>query len=240
MTYIRPDRAQIDAWQDRLGNPEWSWEDLFPTYLYSEKFQPPTPAQADDGVTYDPSAHGYSGPVHVGWQNELAGRFLYDAVESTWTQDLGFTPIDDVNTGEPGGFSVWPLTLDRLQNIRWDAAQAYLWPIVEQRQNLHVFAETVAENLVWDEKDCGGNEGLMAKGVALTTRDGGKRTILASKEVVVSAGSLRSPPFLEKSGVGNPRYVSALSRNGHITSPHSLLTASCRTFPPPSNTPSPH
>ena len=54
-TYLRPHHAQIDAWQDILGNPGWNWTSLFPYYLKSEQFQKPYPSQSDVGKLRTPA-----------------------------------------------------------------------------------------------------------------------------------------------------------------------------------------
>jgi len=70
MTYIRATKPQIDG-LTALRNIGWDWDSLRSYYLKSEHFQPPTPEQADDGATYMPSAHGYSGLVYLGWMDLL-------------------------------------------------------------------------------------------------------------------------------------------------------------------------
>jgi choline dehydrogenase-like flavoprotein len=66
MTYIRAQKAQIDAWE-ALGNPGWNWDALLPYYKKAEGFILPTSAQADDGASFDPTQHGDAGLVSVGF-----------------------------------------------------------------------------------------------------------------------------------------------------------------------------
>ena len=136
--------------------------------------------------------------------NNLAGSDIYLPARSTWA-NLGFSHIQDANTGKPAGFSTWPLTLDRKQNVRWDSAQSYLWPIVDERKNLSVFQKTVVQKITWESDLSYQNQDVKARGVTFLGSDGKEKTVCANKEVILSAGSLKSPPLLEKSGVGNPR-----------------------------------
>ncbi|KAI9661480.1 MAG: hypothetical protein M1831_003002 [Alyxoria varia] len=198
-TYLRPHHAQIDAWQDVLGNEGWNWESLFPYYLRSEQFQKALPAQED-----------VDGPVRVGWMENLAPFEFFKRVRDTYS-NLGFRHIDDANNGDPAGFSVWPLTLQRESDRRWDAASAYLPPTMEERENLDVFQNVTVSRIVWEETGGGENGGeKKAKGVEYETKDGEKMFVGVKRDVIVSAGSLRSPAILEQSGVGNPSILSKL------------------------------
>ena len=99
------------------------------------------------------------------------------------------------------GFSVFPQTIDRDANVREDAARAY-WHPVEDRPNLSIIRGSVHKvtwaNSLKDEK-------VVAEGLEYVNQDNETVIIKASKEVILSAGSLRTPLILELSGVGNPR-----------------------------------
>lgn len=99
------------------------------------------------------------------------------------------------------GFFVWPSTIDRDANVREDAARAFYYP-VQGRQNLKVFLNTTVNRILWEDRN--GTDGVVrARGVEVTAQDGSVFEIGAEREVVLSAGSLRSPAILELSGVGN-------------------------------------
>lgn len=199
MTYVRSSKAQIDAWETKFGNDGWNWDALLKCYLKSERFQAPTAQQLDEGARYDASVNGFDGPLEVGWQNGTAVESTYLDIKDAWAA-TGYPQIQDVNAGNPSDFSLWPMTLDRTRGIRWDAARAYLYPIA-WRRNLSVFQNTVAQKIVWTEDRDGK---AVASGVVLASG----QTVYADKEVVVSAGSLRSPAILELSGIGNPSILS--------------------------------
>jgi len=227
MTYIRAAKPQIDGLA-ALGNEGWDWDSLWPYYLKSEHFQPPTPEQADDGATYTPSAHGYSGPVYVGWMDMLLSGDVEGLIQAAWAT-LGFPQIADANTGNLRGFNVWPLTLNREQNIRWDAARgtsrptlscfhvcsnipaAYYYPIAH-RSNLQVYTNTLARRITWsDHPNYQHDQRLHASGVEIISSNGSLSHISANLEVILSAGSLISPILLEASGIGNPSILSTHS-----------------------------
>ena len=126
-------------------------------------------------------------------QNET----LHNQVQQTWGA-LGMPHNVDPNGGNVRGFNVWQSTLDRAANVREDASRAYYHP-VQDRSNLHVFINTTVNQITW--KDSGE---VTASGIEITSSNGSTGFIGARKEVILSAGSLRSPAILELSGIGNP------------------------------------
>lgn len=221
MVYIRADAAEIDAWGQLLGGGDdnnsnnsstddggWSWASLLPYYQKVEAFTPPTEAQVRAGASYDPAHHGRDGDLHVGFRYALPNGSLYPVVRDTWA-NLGYDVNRDVNSGDQRGFSVYPQTVDRDRDVRWDAARAFYVP-VDGRPNLHVLRGTVAK-ILWADDDSsssygeGGDKGRVARGVEYVDSDGTTRTASAEKEVILSAGALRTPLILEGSGVGNTK-----------------------------------
>jgi choline dehydrogenase-like flavoprotein len=108
----------------------------------------------------------------------------------------------DVNAGRMRGFSIYPWTIDEEAYIRHDAARAYFWPF-ESRSNLHAWLNTRVNRIVWREGP--GGENISAAGVEVTAQNGTVSVVMARREVILSAGALKSPTILELSGVGNPR-----------------------------------
>lgn len=196
MVYIRGEKAQIDSWE-AIGNPGWNWENLLYYYKKSEQFIIPTGAQQAAGASSVTADHGMDGPLKVGYQFQLQNGSLYDQVMQTWGT-LGLQPNKDLNGGMVRGVSLWPSTLDRDANVREDSARAYYYPI-QDRPNLHIFLQTTVNRITWANS----NEAV-ASGVEITSTNGSTRYIGARKEVILSAGSFRSPAILELSGIGNP------------------------------------
>ena len=200
MTYIRAEKAQIDAWEE-VGNHGWNWNDLYRYYKKSEQFDRGTSNQLEvDGVSFISQYHGFDGPLHVGYQVELNNGSFHETVNET-VQGLGVPFNPDVNGGRVRGFTLWQSTFDRFRNIRSDSARAYFLP-VRGRSNLHVFESTLATKMVWNSSE----PPAVASGVEVVLYNNQSSTIIVRKEIIVSAGSLRSPAFLELSGVGNPKY----------------------------------
>ncbi|KAI6415730.1 hypothetical protein MCOR20_001330 [Pyricularia oryzae] len=202
MAYIRSNKADIDAWE-KLGNPGWNWDNLYPYSLAAENFSIPGPGLQASGVTFDPAFHGVSGPIRTGWGNDFSNLTLTPRLRDAW-RELGLPSNLDTGGGDNHGVSTNPLTAQAgPPDIRWDAARGYWYP-VEDRPNLTIIKGTVWR-LVWRGGDAASGKGAVsASGVEYLDQDGQVAVLAATKEVVVAAGSLRTPLVLESSGVGNP------------------------------------
>ncbi|KAF2993753.1 hypothetical protein E8E13_001250 [Curvularia kusanoi] len=201
MAYLRAEAAQIDVWE-QLGNEGWSWKDLLPYYKKSEYIQEPTASQRLRGASIDPTFHGTSGPLAVGWTDDMMSQEVVSSINKTF-EGLGLPFNKEPNSGSMRGFTVLPKTIDRANNVREDAGRAFYWP-VSQRPNLDLFLNSFVEKMTWHPVPNSNKTKRTASGVVFMDCNGTRHTILANREVVLSAGSLRSPLLLEQSGVGNP------------------------------------
>ncbi|KAF2646759.1 alcohol oxidase [Massarina eburnea CBS 473.64] len=216
MTYIRAEKEQIDAWED-LGNEGWNWDALFRYYVQQEHFQPPDAEKAVEGATFVEEYHGFTGELSVGWGASYMEQGMFEILKNA-SENMGLKWNKDVNSGRMDGFTRWPFTLHASTNIRQDAARAYYYPVAQQRPNMHVFVNTTALRIIWDES--AGYESVTAKGVeVLPATKNTTNIIQASKEVILSAGSLRSPALLEHSGIGNPSILSSLGLDTTVNLP---------------------
>ncbi|THW49630.1 FAD/NAD(P)-binding domain-containing protein [Aureobasidium pullulans] len=199
MAYLRAQEAQINSWE-HLGNEGWNWKSLLPYYKRSEHFQIPTEDQCIAGASYDISVHGTTGPLKTGWNTGLLSKSVTTLVNATYAS-LGLPYIEEPNGGDMRGFTRYPATVDRELNVREDAGRAYYLPI-QNRTNLDLYTNSFVQRITWDETST--NSTPRANGVQFTDASGKQKTISAKKEVILSAGSLRSPLILELSGIGNP------------------------------------
>ncbi|KAJ4385411.1 hypothetical protein N0V93_009839 [Gnomoniopsis smithogilvyi] len=208
--YLRAEAQQINDWE-KAGNPGWNWENLWPYYLKSETFVPPTAEQSYGGANYSAAYHGFDGPVNTGWLSLLVDEpdFL-DMLQASGNA-VGLPTIQDPNGGSMRGTSTWPRTIQVINDttIREDSATAYIDPIAATRTNLDVLTNTTALRIIWAEGQTGN---LTASGVEIATvgTNSTKVVVKATQEVILSAGAYRSASILEFSGVGNPAILTPL------------------------------
>ncbi|PCH36941.1 GMC oxidoreductase [Wolfiporia cocos MD-104 SS10] len=193
MLYTRGLPAEYDAWSE-AGRKGWSWADLRPYFLRSER--------SLSGAVAD--VHNAQGE----WMNRTFGRFYFPGFEQAITaaEDLDLPYIDDLNspTHPPFGCGRLHFTIDERAK-RNSTYHAFLpEALARQRaQNLHICTNTLVEKI--DIERLEGN-GLVARGVTLLS-SGDKNPerryhIRARREIVLSAGPFGSPQTLMLSGIG--------------------------------------
>ncbi|RBQ96382.1 hypothetical protein VDGD_07190 [Verticillium dahliae] len=219
MAYVRGNRAEFDIWEE-LGNPGWNWDTMLPYFKKSEKYFIPREDQLAAGASYEPQHHGFKGPLDVGLAPAFTNTSASPRLHAAW-ESLSVPRNPDFNSGSVRGYSYPPSTLDPTLNVRYDSSRAYIHP-VEHRPNLQILQGTV-KRITWarqlrKQTQCQG-KGLVANGVEYLTEAGEMKIIRATKEVVVSAGAIRTPGVLEGSGVGNPQILKALGIETKIDLP---------------------
>jgi len=215
MTYLRAEKDQIDQWEG-LGNEGWGWEQMLEYYRLQEHFQRPDMGTAENGATFEEQHHGFRGELGVGWNKAFMKQGIFRILKDT-SVNMGLAWNFDANGGKLGGFSTWPLTLNSTTGTREDASTAYYHPVEKIRQNLKVFPKTTATKIVWSKKTRGSK--AIAQGLEVIAPGNIIETLFAGEEVLLCAGSLRSPAILELSGIGNPAILNPLGITTVVTLP---------------------
>ncbi|CAI5767273.1 choline dehydrogenase, mitochondrial [Podarcis lilfordi] len=176
MVYIRGHAEDYNRWS-KEGAVGWDYEFCLP---YFKKAQ-----------THELGAdlyRGGNGPLNVSrgkTKNPLHRAFL-DAA-----QQAGYPFTEDMNGFQQEGFGWMDMTIHKGQ--RWSTASAYLRPALP-RPNLSAEDSTLVIKILF--------EGTKAIGIEYV-KNGEKKKVFASKEVILSGGAINSPQLLMLSGVGN-------------------------------------
>ena len=187
MIYMRGQRSDYDHWAE-LGNRGWSWNDVLPIFKHSESYQ----HGADE-------FHGGDGELRVeerrvNWEILEAWR---DAAEQ-----CGIPKIQEFNRGDNYGNAYFQMNQRR--GVRWSATKAFLRPVMG-RSNLTVLTNAHTQKLVIED----GTNGKRATGVEARLDSNGLVKLNASREVILSAGSIGSPQILQVSGIGPGQLLSS-------------------------------
>ncbi|GJE91044.1 GMC family oxidoreductase [Phanerochaete sordida] len=203
LTYTKPAREEMDA-LEALGNPGWNWE-TYQTYAKkAEGFQAPLPREIDDGFRdlYHPDSVGHDGPLTLSFVPTGCGA---DAAFQQSLAKNGLNVLTNALGGEIIGTFKGLSTFDQFAGKRVDAATAYILPVLH-RSNLKVLTEAYVRRIITEGDEDGG---VIARGVDF--EHGGKLvTAVAGREVILSAGSIKSPQILELSGIGDRKILEPL------------------------------
>ena len=184
MVFVRGQSQDYDTWA-QLGNRGWSYREVLPIFRDMESYQ----GEGDDEY------RGRNGPLKV-TENIESGP-IYDALIKA-AGEVGIRYTKDYNGASQDGIGMTQATIR--DGRRMSTAVCYLDP-ARSRPNLTIQSRALTECLLLDGKRC--------VGVRYTV-NGQQREARASREVVVSAGSINSPQLLELSGIGQPDLLQGL------------------------------
>lgn len=145
---------------------------------------------------------GVGGPLHITYLPEYSESHGY------WHKTLNQLSLETNKSHLSGSnVGVWTnlVSVDPRTTTRSYATPAYYLPNAH-RPNLHVLTDAAVREIILEQRGVQ----WTATGVRFDY-DGQSYTVAASREVVLSAGSVASPQLLELSGIGNP---SVLERAG--------------------------
>lgn len=175
MLYVRGQKQDYDTWH-ALGNEGWSYDDVLPYFKALEH-------QERGECDY----HGVNGALNV------ADSLSKPAINENFIQaavNAGFTENDDFNGATQEGVGYFQVT--QKDGLRHSAAKAFLTPNLN-RKNLTVLTEAQVKKIQIQDG--------IARGVNIQ-QGKNSQTLIANKEVILSAGAINSPQILMLSGVG--------------------------------------
>ncbi|EWY84019.1 hypothetical protein FOYG_13798 [Fusarium oxysporum NRRL 32931] len=203
MAWNRASRDDYDAWE-ALGNQGWGWDSLLPFFKRSETFHPPSEKlEREFEISHDADTFGDSGPIHISYPTS------YSPSHALWHKTLNALGVE-TNPSHVGGSNVGVWTC--VNAVEPSAARrSYSIDYATGSRNLHILTNaTVDEILI--------NQALVATGVRFTY-GGVEYDVSARREVILSAGSVKSPQILELSGIGNPSVLSSAGVSVKVESP---------------------
>lgn len=184
MVWVRGQSHDFDHWA-QLGNRGWSYQDVLPIFKKMEDYD------AGEG-TY----RGRGGPLKVSDIDEW--NQLYESMYQAGER-FGLPANKDYNGASQDGICMTQASIRA--GRRMSTAACYLEP-ARKRSNLTIATDAMAEKLLFTSpKRC--------TGVRYTVK-GQTVEATASREVIVSAGSIASPQLLELSGIGQPERLQGL------------------------------
>lgn len=184
-----------------------------PFFRRSENFHPPSAAHQEYYKSaYDPEVNGTGGPLQTSHvkQYGIAHQYWHDTLNN-----LGVESIPDSLAGANSGAWNMICTLDPGRQERSYSASAYYAPI-SGRKNLHVLTEAMVLEIVLELDN---NSDWAARGVQVRCGEE-EASIITTREVILSAGSVQSPQLLKLSGIGQRDILEAAGIDVKIHNPN--------------------
>ena len=182
--YTRGNRMDYDEWSEDHGCPGWSYREVLPYFK-----------RAESNERFYNEYHGICGPLGVSMPRAtlpVCDAFLRAA------QEYGIPYNPDFNGTLQDGVGFYQLT--HRDTRRSSAAVAYLKP-TESRPNLTVLLNAQATRIAVDQG--------RATGVEIASKNR-KEFFRASREVILSSGTIGSPRLLLLSGIGPPEHLTEI------------------------------
>src|SRR5437879_2783579 len=176
-----------DEWQ-RLGAAGWGWKGVLPFFRHLETDQ-----------DFNGSAHGRDGPVPIRREPRTAWSPLAQAVYAAATH-RGIPHIEDANADFRDGHCTLPNS--RFERSRASSSFCYLDARVRRRSNLRILSDHTVRRIAF--------EGRRAVAAVVSRADGSEASFRA-REVILTAGALRTPALLMRSGIGPGEHLRAAS-----------------------------
>ncbi|KAL4255838.1 GMC oxidoreductase family protein [Pleurotus pulmonarius] len=204
MVYTRGSADDYDMIASLTEDDGWSWDRLQSYIRKHERWSSPVNSSLK---FFDPDVHGFHGMTAVSLsktQHSLDDRMLKATEEGT---EFSFNA--DYNSGKPLGFG-WAQSTITSRGRRDSSATSYLSPKFRRRANLHVLLNHRVLRLLPAAHEPNPHFNAVEYGEIVNGTIRSRRVVKASKEIILSAGSVGTPHVLLHSGIGDRKALSAL------------------------------
>ncbi|KAM3070368.1 hypothetical protein ACMFMG_010198 [Clarireedia jacksonii] len=222
MVFMRGNKLDYDRFGDffpssKTPDQNWSWENLLPFFKKSEKYTPPDGDEEEvkewgAGVGWNERWHGEGGAVQYGFP-----RFVWPStgVFIRAFQSLHHFLLPDPFSGLSASTFLFTLSLNHDSQTRC-TSQSFISPPYSSspKPNLHIIPSYTATRIILSNSSSTFHQVPRATGVAFAASNSSLTNVKefrvrARKEVIVSAGTLRTPQLLQVSGIGGRAVLEA-------------------------------
>lgn len=174
--YNRGNPVDFDHWAE-LGSPGWDFASVLPHFR-----------RVENHWAGETAFHGAAGEIFIR-KPQTRSPFTDRAMQAA--KDMGFSVTDDIAGADPEGFHIPDFNVDD-RGRRHSTVSAFLDP-VRGRSTLDIETNASVSRIVIEN----------GRAVAVEyVRDGKTQVAHADREIILSAGTMKSPHLLMLSGVG--------------------------------------
>jgi choline dehydrogenase len=184
MVHVRGQPHDFEDWA-ALGNEGWGWDDVLPYFV-----------KAEDHDLGEGRYHGAGGPQHVTEISAKAHPLSQTFIETG--KALGLPFAADLNSPQGEGVGIYQI--NTRHGRRASTANEYLRPAL-RKGGVTLRTKSHATRILF--------EGTRATGIAYQ-RGGKAHEARATREVILSGGSINSPQLLSLSGIGDAAVLKPL------------------------------
>ncbi|EJC99460.1 glucose oxidase [Fomitiporia mediterranea MF3/22] len=220
--WTRGMKDQYDAFSQFLSDEDasmnWNFDSLFSYMKKAENFTTPDATLRALGADSVSDYHGFSGPVHAAFPQEMFTGPQQPAYIDAITNLTGISHCADALGGNSNCVTYLPMSINPQDDYhRSSSAMAYLTPVESDRANwLTLINHQVTKVLL-----SGTSPNVTATGVQFKKSDNTGETYTANArlEVILSAGVIGSPQLLQLSGIGDPSILEPLGIDVNVDLP---------------------
>ncbi|XP_053607946.1 ecdysone oxidase-like [Plodia interpunctella] len=187
MLYVRGDPNDFNTWADITNDQSWNYNNILRYFMKSERLQDHLILSSETGIY-----HGTDGCLGVTKQwNNLTHKYLHA------NHEIGHKIVFDTNGRDTLGYNEPMFTI--ADGYRQSTAYSFLGP-AKDRGNLFVLKNTLVTKIIFDDNN-------NAVGVEALNDKQEKKVYKATKEVIISAGTINTPQLLILSGIGPKEHL---------------------------------
>ncbi|XP_051160385.1 glucose dehydrogenase [FAD, quinone]-like [Leptopilina boulardi] len=187
MLHVHGNDRDYNHWA-KMGNDGWSYEEILPYFRKSESYN------AEFAARLGSKYFGTNGPLPIRKFNH-SSNFMSNLIMQA-ARELGIPTLETFNGKDYVGYGEADGTLDN--GLRVNAAEAFLAP-VKDRKNLYIIKSARGQEILMS--------GKKATGVRVKLNNNQIIDVRATKEVILSAGTIETPQLLMLSGIGPKKHL---------------------------------
>ncbi|QHE74757.1 GMC family oxidoreductase [Hydrogenophaga sp. PBL-H3] len=226
MIYMRGQSRDYDQWAQLTGDDSWSWHQALPYFkMHEDHHLGATGWHGAKGspseMLAQPATESEDLWLHLLRHHRAGGEWRIEKQRLRWdvldafsqaAQQAGIPATDDFNRGNNEGVGYFEV--NQKAGWRWNTAKAFLRPTCYGRPNFEQWTSAQVAKLVIETQPDGSKR---CTGAQVWT-GGEMTTAVATREVILCAGSVGTPQILQLSGIG----PAALLREYGIEVQHEL------------------
>ena len=206
MICMRGQARDYDQWASLTGDEAWTWKNSLPYFkLHEDYYQGARAAHGARGVAPELMSDKTDPYAQLLRHRNAGGEWRVDKQRLRWdvleafaqaAQQAGIPASSDFNQGDNEGVGYFEV--NQKDGWRWNTAKAFLRPTCYARPNFELWTSAQVAKLLLEAQPNGSQR---CTGVQVW--DGTQNvTACATREVILSAGSIGSPQILQLSGIG--------------------------------------